>query len=252
MIILWKLLKIKKFKNLLILFIICYYLFISIVYGYKIYCFYYDENYDYGLTKNSCIIFNKTVNYLFNDTVNMILFDELNNYLSFLNGSNVIVYLSGFGDYKHIWISPDGKNKLTYCELLDKINPLVLIVDTCYSGGIFNCENYSKIPIIITSTNDVSVSTNIPLNGKLGIDGYVSSLSLTLYILFTQDEQFKSYNLIGCYESKKDPQVCQLSIIMKLNGIKDDALKTLYTYKKLHPNISIGTLMINNNPWRNF
>ena len=205
------------------------------------------------MTSNSCIHFEQTIKHLYGQEkqVSYVEMKYLLHHRHFID-NNDIVYLSGFGTPDGFWLTYDGKQRLNWCELINNLHTRILLIDSCYSGMVFNCKDFNKnIPIIITSTLDDAVSVNVPVETKY-VSGYTSSFSLMLYLIISQDKNYitNADDLPGCFGDIIDPQGCQLSIICKLNNFTDHSFYRLIKYKDYHPNLSIGVTMINGKPWR--
>ena len=199
-------------------------------------CYYYPNT--HPLTYNSCLKYKETFS-LLNIPTTIVP-------ISSLPHPGEIQILSGYGTPSGYFLTPSGSSILSWDSLLSLLlstSPILIIIDSCYSGQVFLTKTFQKevkprnTPTIITSTNAESMSVNIPLSNT-----WYSSLSLTLHCILTHCSLCSHYS---------DPQVCQLEIIYS-HQLSHTTFRYLHEYPHLHPNISIGTTLINSIPWRQF
>lgn len=156
-----------------------------------------------------------------------------------------IIWLAGFGTPDGFWSDSEGNNRVSWGALATKYKVKILIVDACYSGKIFDYP-IPKGVIIISSTNACSVSVNTPEKWSNG--EYIASLASMFYCLYIGSQKY-----IGCSGNKADPQVCQMSIIMHSCAnwnYRNILLRDIQEYPQYHPDLSIGTVLLNGKPWR--
>ena len=169
-------------------------------------------------------------------------------YSEYAGEKHMVIWLAGFGTPDGFWADPEGKHRVSWSTIVKKYKADVLIVEACYSGQVFR-YNIPKDMIVITSTNESSVSTNTPEEWSNW--NYLSTLASMLYCYIYKDEGCKKY--IGCYGPNFDPQVCQMSMFFtncSKKGHGDELLDMVQKYPNYHPNFSIGTVLINGKPWR--
>jgi len=208
--------------------------FVSLVQA-KILCF----NYGDSLTTNTCLLVKKTFERMFpHDDFEMKNISEIKEKRFYAK----IIYIAGYGQpEKGFWLDKRGLEKINWCKILENLNAYVLLIDSCYSGKIFECQN-KRIPIIISSTTGNCVSVNNIVNGKP-----YSTFSLMLACLvglFPECEKIKGCNF------PFSPQVCQLGWILLKHNWSNQTLEFLLDFPDLHPNICLGTTLFNGKPWK--
>ena len=188
-------------------------------------CFHYGT----GITLSNCIVLHKVLN------LKLAEMDKL------FQSSFDIAYINGYGSVDGFWLTTDGSKKLDWCSLVNKVKAKVVVIDACYSGMVFYC-NSTEDKLIITSTNAYSMSANLYAPQ---LHRWVSSLVFAIWCVVTGN----CGDIPGCVYPV-DMQVCQFGLIAKYNTWDTETLRVLYELKDLHPNVSVGTVMINGEPWR--
>ena len=224
--------------------------FLKFCFGLKSTCLYYgnfSELVDQStfLTNNTCSLFNSIVKKLDN---NIITETKVLNYDNLRNAvTSDIIYIATFGNSDYVYLS--NQYRISWCDVSNVINQTtdkIWLIDACYSGSIFNCDNLNTNEnVIITSTNDVSVSVNTVVDNK-----FYSTFILALSCLVDVNSFNFCRQYIGCYE--EDPQLCQFQIMIEMNIFDNSIYNSLFFYKELHPDLSMGTMLFNGLPWRHF
>lgn len=152
---------------------------------------------------------------------------------------NDILILSGFGSNYGMFLdnnySQEYNNNMIYWYEIAKLTNKIIIIDSCYSGRIFDFTK-DNTNIIITSTG-TEPSWNILDNYNKNISSFVATFRC-IY-----DKYYDCpIDLDYCFENFS---LCQFKIILSyLKSLSDNWIYTFYFYEWEYP--AIGSALINN------
>jgi len=205
-------------------------------------CYYipYEINNGWDLPLNDCRAFEKLAKSLGETSVETITI----NYLSTEEASKYdIVYISSYGTPEGLItkITNEEQTIIPWSDIA-KINTPLLLIDTCFSGCIFdyNC----KSDIVITSAGKTP-SWNISVDEE-----NLSSFIVMLRCIFDYEYDCPIHIKQCCKINSvftPDPEACQFNLIVQKLFREVPGIFGIYNHQEP---LSLSTAYVNGEPWR--